>query len=153
MQEHGSAVWLSDKVRRIVAPNPGPMTGPGTNTYLVGVQQVAVVDPGPAIPEHIEAIVAAGGDNITHIVCTHTHPDHSPAAAILAKRLNVPMVGAITSDDQHQDLTFQPDQHLTHDDVVVGDDWHLRAIHTPGHVDNHYCFLLEEEAWCSRVIT
>jgi len=60
MQEHGSAVWLSDKVRRIVAPNPGPMTGPGTNTYLVGVQQVAVVDPGPAIPEHIEAIVAAG---------------------------------------------------------------------------------------------
>ena len=145
MQEHGSAVWLSEKVRRIVAPNPGPMTGPGTNTYLVGVQQVAVVDPGPAIPEHIEAIVAAGGNNITHIVCTHTHPDHSPAAAILAERLNVPMVGAITSDDQHQDLTFRPDQHLTHGDLVVGDDWHLRAIHTPGHVDNHYCFLLEEE--------
>lgn len=145
MQPYGEAVALSPRIRRLVAPNPGPMTGPGTNTYLVGHTQVAVIDPGPAIPEHIEAIVAAAGNNITHIVCTHTHPDHSPAAAVLAKRLGVPMVGAVTTDDQHQDLSFQPDLVLSPDAMIEGNDWRLRAIHTPGHVDNHYCFLLEEE--------
>ena len=145
MQEPGRAVWLSDRVRRIVAPNPGPMTGPGTNTYLIGVEQVAVLDPGPAIDEHIEAIIAAAEGAITQIVCTHTHPDHSPGAAPLAARLQVPMIGAVTADDQHQDRTFQPDHHLRHTDVIEGLDWHLRSIHTPGHVDNHYCFLLEEE--------
>jgi glyoxylase-like metal-dependent hydrolase (beta-lactamase superfamily II) len=145
MQPYGEAVVLSPLIRRLVAPNPGPMTGPGTNTYLVGHEQVAVIDPGPAIPEHIEAIVAAAGETITQIVCTHTHPDHSPAAVVLAKRLGVPMVGAVTADDQHQDVTFQPDLALTHDALIEGDDWRLRAIHTPGHVDNHYCFLLEEE--------
>lgn len=145
MQPYGEAVALSPLIRRLVAPNPGPMTGPGTNTYLVGHEQVAVIDPGPAITEHIEAVVAAAGDTITHIVCTHTHPDHSPAAAVLAKRLGVPMVGAVTADDQHQDITFQPDIALSHDALIEGKDWRLRAIHTPGHVDNHYCFLLEEE--------
>lgn len=145
MQPYGEAVALSPLIRRLVAPNPGPMTGPGTNTYLVGHGQVAVIDPGPAIPEHIQAIVAAAGETITHIVCTHTHPDHSPAAAVLAKQLGVPMVGAVTADDQHQDATFQPDVALSHDALIAGDDWRLRAIHTPGHVDNHYCFLLEEE--------
>lgn len=136
---------LSPRVQRLVAPNPGPMTGAGTNTYLIGNKQMAVLDPGPAIDEHIEAIVAAVGDRLTHIVCTHTHPDHSPAAAILAERLGVPMIGAVTEDDQHQDLTFQPDDPVSHDQVIAGEDWSLRAIHTPGHVDNHFCYLLEEE--------
>jgi len=97
------------------------------------------------LPEHIEAIIATTGECITHVVCTHTHPDHSPAAAILAERLGVPMVGAVTEDDQHQDLTFRPDIALEPDTLITGNDWRLRAIHTPGHVDNHYCFLLEEE--------
>lgn len=145
MQPYGKAISLSKRIRRIVAPNPGPMTGPGTNTYLIGYEQVAVIDPGPALVEHIDAIAEAGNGCISHIVCTHTHPDHSPAAAILAQRLGVPMVGAVTEDDQHQDLTFQPDIALKPDALITGTDWRLRAIHTPGHVDNHYCFLLEEE--------
>ena len=144
-QPYGEARAISPRVRRIVAPNPGPMTGPGTNTYLIGDQSVAVLDPGPAIDSHIEAVLAAAGDRITHIVCTHTHSDHSPGAAVLADRLGVPMVGAITTDDQYQDLSFQPDHAVKQDDVIEGNDWHLRAIHTPGHVDNHFCYLLEEE--------
>lgn len=142
----GVAHPLSDRVRRLVAPNPGPMTGAGTNTYLVGsAADVAVIDPGPAIPAHIEAILDAAGDAISRVVCTHTHPDHSPGAALLAERLGVPMVGALTADDQHQDLTFKPDVHLADSDVISGAGWTLRAIATPGHVDNHFCFLLEEE--------
>ena len=145
MQPHGEAKQLTRLVRRIVAPNPGPMTGPGTNTYLIGRESVAVLDPGPAIESHIEAILAAAGDKLRWIVCTHTHPDHSPAAAVLAERTGAQMVGAITEDDQHQDLSFQPDWHMTHGEVIEGDGWKLRGIHTPGHVDNHFCYLLEEE--------
>ena len=145
MQGYDEAVQVSPRIRRLVAPNPSVMTGPGTNTYLIGTDEVAVIDPGPAIDEHIEHITRVGGGRISHIFCTHTHPDHSPAAAHLARELNVPMIGAVTADDQHQDLTFKPDVHLTQDAVFSGNDWTVRAIHTPGHVDNHYCFLLEEE--------
>lgn len=145
MQEYAEAVRISPRIQRLVAPNPGVMTGPGTNTYIVGTDELAVIDPGPAIDEHIEHILKVGDGRIRHIVCTHTHPDHSPAAAHLARELEVPMIGAVTADDQHQDLTFQPDIHLEQDAVIAGHDWSIRAIHTPGHVDNHYCFLLEEE--------
>ena len=137
---------LSDRVRRLVAPNPGPMTGAGTNTYLIGnAGDVAVLDPGPAIEAHVEAILAAAGDDISRVVCTHTHPDHSPAAALLADRLGVPMIGAVSGDDRHQDTTFRPDRQLADGDAIGGQGWTLRAIATPGHVDNHFCFLLEEE--------
>ena len=145
MQEFAEAVKISPRIQRLVAPNPGVMTGPGTNTYIVGTDELAVIDPGPAIDEHIEHILKVGDGRIRHILCTHTHPDHSPAAAHLARELEVPMIGAVTADDQHQDLTFQPDIHLEQDAVIAGHDWSIRAIHTPGHVDNHYCFLLEEE--------
>ena len=145
MQEYAEAVKISPRIQRLVAPNPGVMTGPGTNTYIVGTDELAVIDPGPAIDEHIEHILKVGNGRIGHILCTHTHPDHSPAAAHLARELEVPMIGAVTADDQHQDLTFQPDIHLEQDAVIAGHDWSIRAIHTPGHVDNHYCFLLEEE--------
>ena len=141
----GIVQQLSGRVRRLVAPNPGPMTGAGTNTYLIGTDDVAVLDPGPAIPEHIERIVEAGAGKITRLVCTHTHPDHSPAAAVIASRLGVPMIGAVTADDQHQDRSFVPDEQLTDGSLIAGGDWQLRAIATPGHVDNHFCFLLEEE--------
>lgn len=141
----GIVQQLSSRVRRLVAPNPGPMTGAGTNTYLIGTDDVAVLDPGPAIPEHIECIVEAGAGKITRLVCTHTHPDHSPAAAVIASRLGVPMIGALTADDQHQDRSFVPDEQLTDGSLIAGGDWQLRAIATPGHVDNHFCFLLEEE--------
>ena len=145
MQEYAEAVRISPRIQRLVAPNPGVMTGPGTNTYIVGTDELAVIDPGPAIDEHIEHILKVGDGRIRHILCTHTHPDHSPAAAHLARELEVPMIGAVTADDQHQDLTFQPDIHLEQDAVIAAHDWSIRAIHTPGHVDNHYCFLLEEE--------
>jgi glyoxylase-like metal-dependent hydrolase (beta-lactamase superfamily II) len=140
----GEVDQLDPWVRRIVAPNPGPMTGPGTNTYLVGQSAVAVIDPGPAYATHIDAIIEAGQGNIRWILCTHTHPDHSPAAALLAKATGATLVGAVTADDQHQDLTFQPDQHLEDEAVIADENWSIRAIHTPGHVDNHYCFLLEQ---------
>ncbi|WP_040481971.1 MBL fold metallo-hydrolase [Luminiphilus syltensis] len=145
MQPYGEVVQLTPLVRRIVAPNPGPMTGPGTNTYLVGSRDVAVIDPGPAIPEHIAAIEAAVGDHLRWIVCTHTHPDHSPGAAVLAKHTGAALVGSLTEDDQHQDLTFHPDWAIDHDSTIEAEDWSLTAIHTPGHVDNHFCYLLDQE--------
>ena len=145
MQAHGEVRQLSSRVRRIVAPNPGPMTGPGTNTYIVGHEDLVVVDPGPAEPTHIEAILACVGDKLRFIACTHTHPDHSPAAALLAQATGAELVGRVTEDDQHQDLTFRPARQIEDDDRISGTDWTLRAIRTPGHVDNHVCFLLEEE--------
>ncbi|NQX90123.1 MAG: MBL fold metallo-hydrolase [Halioglobus sp.] len=121
------------------------MTGPGTNTYLLGIEQIAVVDPGPAIPAHIDAILATGGDRIRWVVCTHTHPDHSPAAKAVAEATGAEVIGALPPDDMHQDTSFNPTVHLHHDYVLSHTEFTLRAVHTPGHVGNHYCFFLEEE--------
>ena len=145
MQPHGEVRALSPRVRRIVAPNPGPMTGPGTNTYVIGDTELAVIDPGPAIPSHVEAILACVGERLRYVVCTHTHPDHSPGAAVLAAKTGATLVGRVTADDRHQDLTFQPEAQVEDDARIAGDGWTLRAIRTPGHVDNHVCYLLEEE--------
>ena len=136
---------LSQRVRRILAPNPGPMTGPGTNTYVVGETDLVVVDPGPAEPSHIDAILNCVGDRLRYVACTHTHPDHSPAAAVLADTTGATLVGRTTADDRHQDLSFQPASQIEDDDCVTGEGWTLRAIRTPGHVDNHVCYLLDEE--------
>lgn len=145
MMEHGVAFRLNTRVRRLVAPNPGPMTGPGTNTYLIGNDEVAVLDPGPAIPEHIDAILQTAGDRIRWIVCTHTHPDHSPAWQAVAAATGAEVIGARPADDMFQDDTFKPSGELRHDDVLRTPEFSLRAVHTPGHVSNHYCFFLEEE--------
>jgi glyoxylase-like metal-dependent hydrolase (beta-lactamase superfamily II) len=145
MFEHGVPHRLNDRVRRLVAPNPGMMTGPGTNTYLLGDDQLAVVDPGPAIPEHIEAILAAGEGRIRWIICTHTHPDHSPAWQAVAAATGAEVIGALPADDRFQDDTFAPTTLLEHDWVLSTPEFNLRALHTPGHVSNHYCFLLEED--------
>ena len=145
MQAHGEVKVLSQRVRRIVAPNPGPMTGPGTNTYVVGETDLVVVDPGPAEPSHIDAILSFVGDRLRYIACTHTHPDHSPAAAVLADATGATLVGRTTADDRHQDLSFQPASQIEDDECVTGEGWTLRAIRTPGHVDNHVCYLLDEE--------
>ncbi len=145
MLEHGIPYRINERVTRLVAPNPGPMTGPGTNTYLLGSDEVAVLDPGPAIPGHIDAILAAGGDRIRWIVCTHTHPDHSPAWQAVAAATGAQVIGALPADDPFQDDTFSPDRPLQHDDVLRTGEFTLRAVHTPGHVSNHFCFLLEEE--------
>ena len=145
MMEHGIPFRLNSRVRRLVAPNPGVMTGPGTNTYLIGNDELAVLDPGPAIPEHIEAILQAGGGRIRWIVCTHTHPDHSPAWQAIAEATGAEVIGALPADDMFQDETFTPSKELQHDDVLRTPEFTLRAVHTPGHVSNHYCFFLEEE--------
>jgi len=145
MMEHGIPFRLNSRVQRLVAPNPGVMTGPGTNTYLIGTDQIAVLDPGPAIPEHIDAILRTGGDRIRWIVCTHTHPDHSPAWQEVARATGAEVIGALPADDMFQDDTFKPTQEVSHDDVLSTSEFNLRAVHTPGHVSNHYCFFLEEE--------
>ncbi len=145
MLEHGIPFALTERVRRIVAPNPGVMTGPGTNTYLLGTNEVAVIDPGPAEPSHIEAILEAAGDSIRWIVCTHTHPDHSPAWQKIQEATGAQTLGGPVVDDMFQDKTFAADRLLSHDDTLVTDEFTLRAVYTPGHVGNHFCFFLEED--------
>ncbi|MEH6581959.1 MAG: MBL fold metallo-hydrolase [Halioglobus sp.] len=145
MMEHGIPFRLNSRVRRLVAPNPGMMTGAGTNTYLLGNEDVAVLDPGPAIQEHIDAILDAAGDKIRWIVCTHTHPDHSPAWQAVAEATGATVIGASPADDMFQDDTFKPATEVQHDDVLKTSEFTLRAVHTPGHVSNHFCYFLEEE--------
>ncbi len=137
----GMVVALSDRVRRIVAPNPSVMTGPGTNTYLIGTSDLVVLDPGPDIPEHLDAIVAAGEGRIRWIVVTHTHSDHSPGAGPLRDRLG-PDVEVLGFDERDG---FAPDVSIADGHVIEGDGFRLQALHTPGHASNHLCFLLEEE--------
>ena len=145
MFDHGVPFRLNARVRRLVAPNPGVMTGPGTNTYLLGDDEVAVLDPGPAIPAHIDAILAAAKERIRWIVCTHTHPDHSPAWQAVAEATGAQVIGASPPDDMFQDKTFKPAVEVQHDQVLATGEFTLRAVHTPGHVGNHYCYFLEEE--------
>jgi glyoxylase-like metal-dependent hydrolase (beta-lactamase superfamily II) len=146
MLEAGVLETLLPGVHRIVAPNPSVMTGPGTNTYLLGNKRITVLDPGPDMPEHIAAIeagIAQLGGELERIVTTHTHPDHSPGAAALQARYPVDVFGAEILDDGYQDTSFAPTGSLAHDDCFDVDGSVLRAIYTPGHVGNHYCFLHE----------
>ncbi len=133
-------------VRRITAPNGSKMTGPGTNTYLLGRDEITVLDPGPLYDSHLDAILAAGAGRIRRIVVTHTHKDHSPLAAALAARTGAELIGALMPEpDGFQDLSFQPNTSVSHRDALTTAEFTLRAVHTPGHVGNHYCYLLEEE--------
>jgi glyoxylase-like metal-dependent hydrolase (beta-lactamase superfamily II)/8-oxo-dGTP pyrophosphatase MutT (NUDIX family) len=143
----GKSVRLSPRVRRITAPNPGMMTGPGTNTYLLGDANtgVAVIDPGPAIDSHVDAIVAAAEGPIQWIFCTHTHIDHSPAAMPLKARSGAMTFGMLALHPERQDTTFQPDTRLTHGERITAAGCTLRVLHTPGHASNQLCYLLEEE--------
>lgn len=142
----GSTVKLSELVTRVVASNAGPMTAAGTNTYVIGKQALAIVDPGPADDLHIAAILAAvAGRQVRYILVTHTHPDHSPAAAILAEKTGAQLIGCVLGDDGHQDRSFVVEKNVVHGDVIAGDGFSLEAIATPGHVGNHFCYLLREE--------
>jgi len=141
----GEVVQLSPLVRRITAPNPSTLTGPGTNTYIIGHNKIAVLDPGPVIASHIEAILEATNNKIDTIVVTHTHDDHSPAAKVLADTTGALLIGATFHDDGYQDLTFRANKSIKHRELLGGDEWTLEAIHTPGHVGNHFCYLLREE--------
>jgi glyoxylase-like metal-dependent hydrolase (beta-lactamase superfamily II) len=136
----GVARALSPMVRRIVAPNPGFMTGPGTNTYLVGIDEIAVIDPGPDEASHLDAVVGCGGDRIRWILLTHTHLDHAPAAKGLAKRTGAPVLAFAPTDD-----SVHVDQIIGEGFTIEATEFRLKAIHTPGHASNHLCFLLVEE--------
>jgi glyoxylase-like metal-dependent hydrolase (beta-lactamase superfamily II) len=141
----GVASALSPLVRRVVAPNPGLMTGPGTNTYLVGIDEVAVIDPGPDDPGHVEAIIGASmPERVRWVLLTHTHPDHWPAAVSIAKRTGAEIAG-FAKFPKADEVTLKLDRVLNDGDVVEGTEFGLEALHTPGHAPNHLCFLLEEE--------
>lgn len=124
------------------------MTGPGTNTYLVGNAELAVIDPGPALAEHIDAILKTASDMrapIRWILCTHTHLDHSPGANLLRDATDAVVIGQQAQFAKGQDPSFAPDHHWQHGDFIRTDEFTLRAVHTPGHASNHLCFYLEEE--------
>ena len=126
-------------VRRVLAPNPSMMTGPGTNTYLFGDDIVAVVDPGPIIPEHLQRIRDLA-PRIDWVLVTHTHPDHSPAASVLADACNAELLGMPPPATAHQDQTFAPQRVLGDGDSLETAEFRLTAIHTPGHASNHLCY-------------
>ena len=132
-------------VKKITAPNPGVFTGGGTNTYLVGREDLTLIDPGPNIKEHIDEIIRVGENKIKRILVTHTHTDHSPAALPISKVLNVPMYGRlIDGESSWEDETFIPDVILNDADIIKTDEYTLEVIHTPGHASNHLCFLIKE---------
>jgi glyoxylase-like metal-dependent hydrolase (beta-lactamase superfamily II) len=135
---------LSPLVRRIVAPNPGPMTGPGTNTYLVGIDEVAVIDPGPDDAGHIDAIVGASMRERVHwVLLTHTHPDHSPGTERLVKATGAEVLAF--AKPAKKDVPVVPDRVIGEGSVIEGTEFRLEVLHTPGHAPNHLCFFLDEE--------
>lgn len=169
----GKAAELSPLFRRITCKNPSPFTFKGTNTFIVGRGNVAIIDPGPDDDEHLAAILAAvRGETVSHILVTHTHMDHSPLAAKLSSATGAKTYAALSPStpkadsglrlDASIDRDFTPDVSLSDGDVVEGDGWALEAVFTPGHMANHMCFCLREEkalltgdhvmAWATTVV-
>ena len=136
---------MNKLITKITAPNGGVFTGQGTNTYLIGQEDITLVDPGPNIKEHIQAILKKGACKIKRILVTHTHTDHSPAALPISKELDIPMFGRLVDrESEWEDETFIPDTVLSHGDVIATKEYSLETIHTPGHASNHLCFYLEK---------
>jgi len=149
-------VLLLKNVQRLTAPNPGVMTGPGTNSYLVGDPDTgyAAIDPGPADPEHLDRLWRAAGGNIRLIVCTHSHPDHSPGAAPLQAMCErhghkPPILGLASRSSARAHSAFTPDREVSDGELLVLQSANvthtLRVVHTPGHAANHVCLVLEED--------
>lgn len=153
---YGVLETISPMVRRITANNPGPFTFKGTGTYVIGHGNVAVIDAGPALPEHVDALLAAlSGETITHQLITHTHLDHSPASRMVKARTGAEIYGFGPHGSGHYekgekveeggDPDFVEDVTLRDGDIVEGDGWRVECLHTPGHTSNHLCFHLPEE--------
>ena len=153
--EYGACDQVSPLIRRVVANNPGPFTFVGTGTFIVGHGEVAVIDPGPAMDDHLEAILAAtAGERISHIFVTHHHLDHSPLAAPLKARTGATIYGCPLGHavggpevrmEEGEDDAFRPDVTVCGGGVVEGAGWTLEAIPTPGHTSNHICYALPQE--------
>ena len=145
----GVGVRLSPRLIRVTANNGSMMTGPGTNTYLVGggaANEWAAIDPGPLDDRHVEAVLAAAPGPIRWVFVTHTHHDHSPATVMLAARTGAAVLGRLPDHPEWQDASFTPGTRLVGSErFALTDGATLRAIHTPGHASNHLCYLLEEE--------
>lgn len=166
--EIGTSYQLANDVIRITAPNPSPMTFRGTNTYLLGTTDLAVIDPGPESDAHLQAILAAlkPDQKITHILITHSHLDHSPLAARLSKQTDAPVYGFGPSGAGQSDIMkslarggqlgggegfdpdFAPDHFLKDKDHITGANWSMQALWTPGHFGNHLCFGDEKRMFC-----
>ena len=150
----GALLQISLLVGRVLAPNPSPFTYTGTQTYLIGTTDLAVIDPGPDDADHLAALLAAiAGRPVRAILCTHTHRDHSPAARPLSHQTGAPVIGCapLTLEDDGPraaaafDATYNPDRILADGEQVAGQGWTLEAVSTPGHTSNHLCFALIEE--------
>ena len=148
----GEAERIAPQVRRVLCDNPSAFTFRGTNTYLIGggAGGVAVLDPGPDDPRHLQAILAAtAGERISHVVVSHTHRDHTGNVAALARLTGAPTVGfgphqtPPEQSGEGADTAFRPDIALPDGGVLEGGDWRLAALHTPGHCGNHLCLALE----------
>ncbi|WP_243372148.1 MBL fold metallo-hydrolase [Microvirga solisilvae] len=174
--QSGECLQVSPLVRRIVANNPGPITFTGTCGYIVGRGKVAIIDPGPDNPGHVEALLdAVRGETVTHILVTHTHRDHSPAARTIKAATGALIVGCsphrsarplfsgeVNSLEASSDKDYAPDRELSEGEAVQGPGWTLEALATPGHMANHLAFALPEEkalfsgdhvmAWATTVV-
>jgi glyoxylase-like metal-dependent hydrolase (beta-lactamase superfamily II) len=139
----GTAFAIAPQVRRLVAGNAGLMTGPGTNTYLLGEREIAVLDPGPLDAEHLNRIIESAQAPIRWVIVTHTHSDHSPLAAELARKTGATLIGVAPPNDGRQDKTFAPDHAPRDGEALSIGDLTLTAIRTPGHASNCVCYLLE----------
>ena len=141
----GEPVEVAAGVVRLTAPNPGMMTGPGTNTYVLGHKRFTVLDPGPDDATHIERILELTGGAIDQVVVTHTHQDHSPATVALKARTGCRVYGQLAPEGPAQDQTFSPDVEPVNGDLIVTEAGTLKALYTPGHASNHLCYLLLEQ--------
>jgi glyoxylase-like metal-dependent hydrolase (beta-lactamase superfamily II) len=158
--EYGACDQVSPLIRRVVANNPSPFTFKGTGTYIVGRGEVAVIDPGPDLPEHLAAILkAVEGERVTHIAITHHHSDHSPLAGPLKAATGATIYGCAVKHHEAEeagaprmeaghDLDFRPDVSLCGGGEISGPGWTLEAIPTPGHTSNHLCYALPQENAC-----
>ena len=152
--EYGVCQHIAKDIRRIMAPNPSAFTFHGTGTYIIGSGSVAVIDPGPNIPEHVDAILSAlSGESISHILVTHTHLDHSPAVEHIKAATGAPSYAFgphgrnLQSDtvEEGADFDFTPDHFVNDGEIIPGEGWTVQGVHTPGHTSNHMCFSFQEE--------
>ena len=154
--EYARVETIAPGLRRVVARNPSAFTFHGTGTYIVGTEQVAIIDPGPSIPEHIDAVLDAVKDcDVSHLLVTHTHLDHSPASAAIKTETGAKTYGygphgfgkldGGQSVEEGADTDFVPDVAVRDGDVIEGDGWSFECVHTPGHTSNHICFQWREQ--------